>query len=291
MRQSEAIAPSWLTYGMALWFVNRSCADQDGKGRAATGNGVTSRRFGKRAGTDLERRYNMNLDLQAILQESSARHKHLCPRQVLGARMGLAGAAAVHLAVPRRDKRLLVIVETDGCFADGVEVATGCTMGHRTLRLEDCGKVAATFVNVKSGQAVRVAPRLDVRERAYAYAPGESRHYFAQLHAYQIMPDAELLTVRSVILTPSVEAIVSRPGVRVTCTRCGEEIINERELWLDGQIVCRPCAGHGYYTMAPVIPAACDKIICGDSLPGGEAAHGCTDPVYAQAFAPQPTYA
>lgn len=189
----------------------------------------------------------MRVDLQAILQESAARHKHLCPRQVLGARMGLAGAAAVDLSVPRRDKRLLVILETDGCFADGVEVATGCTVGQRTLRVEDCGKVAATFVNVKSGEAVRLAPQLDVRERAHCYAPDERRHYFAQLQAYQVMPEAELLTIQSVVLIPSIETIVSRPGVRVDCTRCGEEIINERELLVDGQPVCRTCAGGGYY--------------------------------------------
>lgn len=186
-------------------------------------------------------------DLQAILQRSSARHKHLCPRQVLGARMGLAGAAALGLDLPRTDKRLLVIVETDGCFADGVEVATGCTMGHRTLRLEDYGKIAATFIDVKRNVAVRVAPRLDVRERAYTYAPEEPRHYFAQLQAYQIMPESELLTIQPVTLTTPVATIVSRPGVRVNCDQCGEEIINEREVQVAGQLLCRACAGRSYY--------------------------------------------
>lgn len=105
-------------------------------------------------------------DLQTILQLSSSRHSHLCPRQVLGARVGLAGAAALGLDLPRCDKRLLVFVETDGCFADGVEAATGCTVGHRTLRVVDYGKIAAVFVDVQAEQAVRVAPRLDVRQRA-----------------------------------------------------------------------------------------------------------------------------
>lgn len=226
----------------------------------------------------------MNFDLQAILQESSARHKHLCPRQVLGARIGLAGAAAVDLTVPRRDKRLLVLVETDGCFADGVEVATGCTMGHRTLRLADCGKVAATFVNVKSGLAMRVAPRPDVRERAHLYAPDERRHYFAQLHAYQLMPDDELLTIQPVILTPSAATIVSRPGVRVNCARCGEEIINERELLIDGEVVCRTCAGQGYYTVAA--PA---RFVDGAhgrcALPSDGSAICRTDPAYTEQIA------
>jgi len=191
-------------------------------------------------------------DLQSILELSSARHSHLCPRQVLGARIGLAGATALGLDIPRDDKRLLVIVETDGCFADGVEVATGCTVGHRTLRVEDLGKIAATFVDVKSGRAVRVAPQLDVRERAYAYAPDEPRHYFAQLAAYQIMPARELLTLQPVELVPPVEAIVSRPVVRTACDRCGEEIINEREVIRSGSTLCRSCAGAGYYRVNPV---------------------------------------
>lgn len=189
-------------------------------------------------------------ELQTILEISTARHSHLCPRQILGARIGLAGGAALGLELPRSDKRLLIILETDGCFADGVEVATGCTVGHRTLRVEDYGKIAATFIDVKSGAAVRIAPQSDVRERAYAYAPSEPRHYFAQLQAYQIMPDAELLTMQPVTLTTPIEAIVSRPGVRVNCDQCGEEIINEREVVSGSQRLCRACAGQGYYRAA-----------------------------------------
>lgn len=185
--------------------------------------------------------------LQEILAISSARHSHLCPRQVLGARLGLAGAAALRLDLPRTDKELLTIVETDGCFADGVEVATGCTVGHRTLRVEDYGKIGATLIHVPTERAVRVAPRLDVREQAYTYAPGERRHYFAQLQAYQIMPDAALLTVQWVRLTTPVAQIVSRPIVRTNCQRCGEEIINEREVQREAQILCRSCAGGSYY--------------------------------------------
>lgn len=185
--------------------------------------------------------------LSSILAQSAARHSHLCPRQVLGARIGLAGAAALELAVPRNDKRLLIIIETDGCFADGIEAATGCTIGHRTLRVEDYGKIAATFVDVKTGQAVRVAPRLDVRARAYACVPDEPRHYFAQLKAYQVMPDHELLSIQLVQLTTPIAAIVSRAGVRVNCDLCGEEIINEREIVRDESTLCRSCASEGYY--------------------------------------------
>jgi formylmethanofuran dehydrogenase subunit E len=192
------------------------------------------------------------ITLNEILKTCAFRHSHLCPRLVLGARIGLAGAKALGFEPPVLNKYLLVILETDGCFADGIEVATGCSVGHRTLRVEDYGKIAATFVNIKQGQAVRVAPLLDVRERAAAYAPGEPRHYFAQLTAYQVMSDAELLSIQEVSLNAPVEALVGRPGVRVNCDLCGEEVINGREVQQAGMRLCLACARGAYYQTAPI---------------------------------------
>lgn len=194
--------------------------------------------------------------LSRSIAASAQHHRHLCPRQVLGVRLGLAGADRLGLVTPRTDKRLLVIVESDGCFVDGVSAASGCTVGHRTLRVEDYGKVAATFVDVKTGQALRLAPRLDVRQRAWRYAPGETRRYYAQLHAYQVMPDDELLMLTEVQLTTPLSTLISRPGVRLNCAGCGEEVINEREVYLEGAPYCRACAGQAYYvceTPQPVV--------------------------------------
>jgi formylmethanofuran dehydrogenase subunit E len=186
-------------------------------------------------------------NLQQILELSSSWHKHLCPRQVLGARLALAGAAALGLAIPRRDKRLLLIAETDGCFTSGLEAATGCSTRHRTLRVVDYGKIGVTFVDVKTGTAVRLAPQLDIRQKAYQYAPEEKKRYYAQLIGYQRMPDDELLTVQPVQLTTPVSILVSRAGVRVNCARCGEEIINEREIVIEGRPLCAACAAPAYY--------------------------------------------
>jgi len=194
-------------------------------------------------------------DLQALLAASAARHSHLCPRQVLGVRAGLAGINALGFTIPITDKRLLVIVETDGCFTDGIEVATGSTVGHRTLRVEDYGKIAATFVNILTEEALRLYPKLDVRQRAGEYAPEyapdnesvESEHYYAQLQAYQSMPENELFNINEIELAIPLEKIISRPGVRIDCDYCGEEIINEREVYRNGFTLCRACAGPAYY--------------------------------------------
>ncbi len=190
------------------------------------------------------------MNLQSLLDLSSRHHSHLCPRQILGVRLGLCGMKALGFNAPPPKKRLLVIIESDGCFADGVTAATDCTVGHRTLRVEDYGKTAATFVDTQTGRALRVAPALDIRQKAYAYAPDEPRHYFAQMQAYQIMPDEEMFTITEVTLTTPVEAVISRPGVRVNCNVCGEEIMNEREIHRDGLTLCRACAGPVYYQLA-----------------------------------------
>ena len=187
------------------------------------------------------------MNIQHLLDISARDHSHLCPRQILGVRIGLAGLSALGFDEPPTGKRLLTITETDGCFADGISASTNCSVGHRTLRVEDYGKVAAVFVDVNTGRAVRVAPVLDIRQQAYKFAPGESRHYFAQMQAYQIMPTGEMFTVTEVQLVTPVEDIVSRPGVRVDCDVCGEEIMNEREVHCDGLILCKSCTGSGYY--------------------------------------------
>jgi formylmethanofuran dehydrogenase subunit E len=197
------------------------------------------------------------MDIQPLLEKSIRDHSHLCPRQILGVRIGLAGMKALGFNTPLANKQLLVITETDGCFADGLSAATNCTVGHRTLRVEDYGKVAATFVDVKTAHTFRVAPRLDIRERASAYVPDEPRHYFAQMRAYQTMPDEEMFTVQGVSLRTPVEQIVSQPGMRVNCDRCGEEIMNERECIRDGLTLCRMCGGDAGYYQVSIIEVYC----------------------------------
>ena len=187
------------------------------------------------------------MDIQSLLEKSSQDHSHLCPRQILGVRLGLAGMHALGFQAPPAQKRLLVITETDGCFADGLSASTNCTVGHRTLRVQDYGKTAAVFVDTFTEKTIRLAPLPDIREKALLFAPEEPRHYFAQMQAYKIMPAEEMFSFTPVILNRTVASIVSRPGLRVNCDVCGEEIMNEREINQNGLTLCRTCANDGYY--------------------------------------------
>ncbi len=192
--------------------------------------------------------------LEPILAISSALHRHLCPRQVLGARIGLLGLHQLGLQAPdavtpfdNARKQLLAIVETDGCGADGLSAATNCWVGRRTLRVVDYGKVAATLVDVKSGRALRIAPAAGIRQLARETAHEARSRWHAYLEAYRVLPDDELLVVQEVALTESLKEILSRPRARAVCENCGEEILNERERRVSGRVLCRSCAWESYY--------------------------------------------
>lgn len=187
--------------------------------------------------------------IKILLQRSATRHRKLCPKQVLGVRMGLYAGELLNLPLPNRDSRLLVILETDGCFADGIEVTVGCTIGKRTMRIEDNGKVAATFVDTKTEYALRLVPAPNVRSLASKYTDQALDPYLAQLEGYQIMPVEEMFNYQEVVLKRSVAEIISQPGLRVLCSICGEEIINEREIATSAGVLCRGCSGERYYSL------------------------------------------
>jgi formylmethanofuran dehydrogenase subunit E len=198
-----------------------------------------------------------DFDLSFYVNRLLGLHDHICPRQVLGLRMSLYGATLLKLDVPQANKRMLAFVETDGCFADGVAVATGCTLGHRTLRLMDFGKVAVSLVDSVTGDAIRVAPRPGIRELAGQLAPNAASRWHAQLESYQLIPDQDLFVVKPVTLNFSLDRLISAPGRRVNCDVCGEEIINEREVKHEGMTLCLACTGQQYYEpLGEVAPQA-----------------------------------
>ena len=187
------------------------------------------------------------MNLETILDESAKRHRHLCPRQVLGARMSLYAAELLGLELPRVDKRLLVTAETDGCAVDGIIAATHCRAGSRTLRILDFGKVAATFTDTCSGRSVRVSPSECSRTLALEYAQDETRRWNIMLQGYKVMPLETLFKTQWVQLQAPIAEIIGAPGKRTVCDLCGEEIINGREVIQTHHVLCRTCAGDGYY--------------------------------------------
>ncbi|MFO0753710.1 MAG: FmdE family protein [Thermodesulfovibrionales bacterium] len=195
-------------------------------------------------------------DFASHLEQSVKMHGHLCPGQVLGVRMSLLGLQSVGIEEPKgRDrKNIIVFVEMDRCATDAVQSVTGCSLGHRTMKFMDYGKMAATFINLRTGKAVRVVAREESREEAKKYFPETENKYAAQLEAYKVMPDEDLFETMEVSVPLPPEDMPGRPLRRVQCGVCKEYVQDMREVSRDGEILCRACAGGAYYKRASSRP-------------------------------------
>ncbi|MBI5525360.1 MAG: TraR/DksA C4-type zinc finger protein [Deltaproteobacteria bacterium] len=201
------------------------------------------------------------MDFETLLNESSKIHGHLCPGQVLGVRMSILGLQEIGVSDPRGAdrKKLIVFVEMDRCATDAVQSVTGCTLGHRTMKFFDYGKMAATFFNLESGRAVRVLAREKSRDRAKELLPGHADVHKAQLEAYKVMADEDLFDWRPVTVELDVADMPGRPLSRVRCDRCGEHVQDCREVRIDGATLCRACAHGAYFRTIENDPDSCHR--------------------------------
>ena len=186
---------------------------------------------------------------EVLLERSTTVHGHICPGQVIGVRMSMIGLEAIGIQDPRGldRKKLYVLVEIDRCATDAVQSVTGCSLGKRSMRWIDYGVMAATFVNLDTGKAVRVVAREESRELSKKYCPEIEHKYKQQLEAYRVMPQDELFTVTEVAIEIPKEDMPGKPLKRVQCEGCGDWVQDCRDVEKDNKVLCRGCANGKYY--------------------------------------------
>jgi formylmethanofuran dehydrogenase subunit E len=188
--------------------------------------------------------------LDELLEECGRLHGHMCAGQLLGARMAVLGCRLIGVDDPRGAdrKKLIAWVEIDRCMADAVGAVTGVRLGKRSLKYLDYGKVAATFYNTETGEAVRVVALEESRALADARHPEIESKKERQFRAYREAADEELFKVERVEVEYGEMDRPGRPRSRVRCARCGEGVNDGREVaGPEGSALCRPCASGGYY--------------------------------------------
>jgi len=185
--------------------------------------------------------------LEEYLALAETAHGHLCAGQVLGVRLAMLGLRELGIEDPVRErKRLLTHVEIDRCVTDAVALVANCRLGKRALKFHDWGKVAATFVDLQTGRAIRIAARESSKQRAREMFP-EMEKEPGQQQAYRVLSDDELFTRQWVRVEVRPEDLPGFKGPRVVCAQCGEGINFQREILRDGRTLCRACAGESYY--------------------------------------------
>ena len=191
-------------------------------------------------------------------------HGHVCPFLVLGLRaseialskMGLRRAGVAESI--RED--VIAIVENNSCFADGVQVATGCTLGNNSLIYLDVGKTAVSLFRRGERRGVRVyvdgeavlgehlSPEARelfqkvVVERRGTREEAERLHrLWSEIGLKMADLPEEKFVVQEVWLESELEWAPIFPSVR--CSVCGEKLWAPRAVYVDGRPVCLQCAG------------------------------------------------
>lgn len=187
------------------------------------------------------------------LVEASARaHGHLCPGQVIGVRMSILGLGLLGYACPPGSpeiKNLVGFVEIERCLADAVATATGLRFGRGSLRLINLGLLAATFLDLPSGRAVRVVSKDEARDLAQAYCPGLGSPHAVQAAAYRLMPNHELFAVQEVTVDLPADQLPGARPPKEICQQCGVLVRSAQIRAVDGRRLCAPCAGQAYFTV------------------------------------------
>ncbi|RMF71118.1 MAG: tRNA CCA-pyrophosphorylase [Planctomycetota bacterium] len=180
-------------------------------------------------------------------------HGHKCPAMPLGLRVG--AAAMNKLGVERaKDGQLMALVEIGEnhcatCFADGVQMITGCTFGKGNIRKMHYGKWGVTLIDKKTGRAVRVSPK------AEAMAANKQTDFF-QKYRMKGVPASQ---VPDEVVDPLVQRVMNAPE---------EQLLNVGEVfdyaWEEPKhsfdsFVCEVC---GDMTVEPYGRVWGDKKVC-----------------------------
>ena len=181
---------------------------------------------------------------------AAAAHGHICAGQILGIRLAIHGLSLLGIDDPTgaHRKRLVTWVEIDRCATDAISVVTGCRLGKRALKFADFGKMAATFCDLETGRAVRVAALESSKEMARELYPQIESKNEQQMHAYREMADRDLFAHEWVRVKIEPQDLPGFKGPRIVCASCGEGISFKREVVLGGLTLCRACAGEAYCT-------------------------------------------
>ncbi len=185
----------------------------------------------------------------AIVNNAGALHGHLAPGVALGLRM--SEIALSKLGLPKGSKMLFAVCETNRCLPDAIQAATGCTLGHNSIIIENYGKLALTIVNGVTKKGIRVA--LNISAQTYSELMAAwmmrlsklSKQDEHELSMQLLELDEKYCTIQNVTIN------IERPGMEndsiVKCSKCNECFPSSYGVISGSNVYCRACSKTSYY--------------------------------------------
>jgi formylmethanofuran dehydrogenase subunit E len=179
----------------------------------------------------------MRRSFEQDLERAVAYHGHLCAGQVIGTRIARAALEYFDIEKPEEYRDLIAFVEADRCIADAVSTVAHCQIGRRRLKWYDYGKMAASFYDIESDRAIRIASINN--EKA---GPDEDPVAF-----FNRFSDQEMFKIQEVEIDLDEYDLPGKPQRSVCCDSCGEKVMDNRDVQRDGKTLCKVCAGEPAY--------------------------------------------
>jgi len=198
-------------------------------------------------------------DLSGLLYLTGLIHGHHC----IGSAMGVIAA---HYAMKAMDikentgmEHIIAVVETNNCFADGVQVVTGCSFGNNSMIYRDFGKTAFSLVK-RNGEGIRLCTKPDLGDLLKDKRP-EAINFVNIINNREATPEEEAKVMQlnkehcySVLSIPA-EKIFNVEKVKLSlpeysrilgsniCPVCGEKYMETKAVSKDGKLLCGRCGG------------------------------------------------
>ena len=160
-------------------------------------------------------------------------HGHECPGLAIGYRMAIAAIDGLK-SIRSEDEELVAIVENDACGVDALQCVTGCTFGKGNLLFRDYGKQVYTVYSRNTRNGVRVL----FHGNGITDEMRQDRMAFK--NSILSAPAESILSVQHVSV-PEPETAKIRKSV--SCSICGEDVMETRTREVGGESVCIPCHG------------------------------------------------
>ncbi|MDR1873161.1 MAG: FmdE family protein [Deltaproteobacteria bacterium] len=176
-------------------------------------------------------------DWRDYLDKALKYHGHICGGQILGVRMALLGLKLLGLTPGQELRDLVIYLESDRCVADAAYVVTGVTLGRRRVKLVNYGKTAMSFLDLKTQKAYRIS----VVDHDRPPKDADIIDFWSK------KKDEDIFKVQKVAIALKPGEEPGPPSRVAVCQKCGDEILDYKDVAVNGQTLCRACAEGPYY--------------------------------------------